>query len=46
MEIHQKSYGNIEQFHVTHQLRLVDGMHVLDRFDFYQQHAADKKIEL
>ena len=46
MEIHQESHGDIEQFHVTHPLRLVDGMDFLDRFDFDQEHAADKQIEL
>jgi hypothetical protein len=46
MEIHQESHGDIEQFQVTHQLRLVDWMDFLDRFDFYQEHAADKYVEL
>ena len=46
MEIHQESHRNIEQFHVTHQLRLVDWMHFLYRFDFYQEHTADKQIKL
>ena len=45
MEVNQKAYGNVEQFHVAEQLRLVDGHYLLNRFEFEQQAAFDENVE-
>jgi len=45
MEVDQEAYGDVQQFHVAEQLRLVDWQDLLDRFEFEQQAAFDQNVK-
>ena len=45
MEVDQQAYGDVEQFHVTEQLGLMDKQDLLDRLEFEQQAAFDQNVK-
>jgi hypothetical protein len=45
MEVNHQTQRDIQQFHVTEQLRLMDREHFLDALEFQQQAVLDQHIK-
>jgi hypothetical protein len=46
IEVDDQTQGDIQQFHVAEQLRFVDGMNFMDRFDLGKQTPLDQQNSL